>query len=125
MDLLITDRQQGKTTYLLALMQKQWTEYGVRVICITVNTRESMRLLKLSRQLGYDLTSWQFMTMEEARGNRGVFNGRHRDQTRVVVDNGDMLFDRYVAEVLPIFPSLVTWSAGPKSSHQIVRMNDA
>lgn len=120
MKVVMGARQSGKTTLLLEYMERQRTNHGIRIICLCVTPEESMRLLRLARDLGYGLYSWQFLSFEEARTNRHVFRGRDLDTTRIAIDNADYIFKNYLIRTLPMIPSLVTWNLDPPHGDELL-----
>lgn len=67
MNIIVGGRQSGKTTKMLEWM-KAAPEDEHR-ICVASSTQESMRLLRLSRELGYEFESWQFIGPSDMSSN--------------------------------------------------------
>lgn len=90
MRFIIRDRQQGKTTDLLAWMRE--APEGEHRICVSHARDRAMQLLRENP----DLESWQFVTAEDLRGH-GAFSGVLRGRGgRVVlgVDDLDLVLSR-------------------------------
>jgi hypothetical protein len=68
-------RRGGKTTAMLRWMQE--APEGETRVMACFSEQESMRLLRLSREQGLGLESWQFVSAKEARHLSGhPFRGR-------------------------------------------------
>jgi hypothetical protein len=97
MDILVGDRQTGKTEYVLEWMKNAPENVGRVMVCESEN--EAMRVYRSTFD-GYgnptDWESWQFVSLNELFGNHvfeGVLLGR-KWELELAIDNLDVLLQR-------------------------------
>ena len=109
MNVIVGSRQSGKTEALL-----RWAQEGPKGECrviVTHSLRESMRLLRLARERGLPLDSYQFVSYQEVR--EGGFEGRVRPmrKIRLALDNADITIGTLLGARDPIDIITVTGTA--------------
>jgi hypothetical protein len=88
-------RAAGKTEAMLKWMADQPDDEGPRVL-VSLDGRESMRLLDLARGRGMAVESWQFVSVDElGRQGPSLWAGvRDRHRISLGIDNADMALSR-------------------------------
>lgn len=98
----ITGRGQGKTTQMLQWMSEAPEAQSDEIrVCVSPHPREAMRLLRLSREMGLGLRSWQFVSIDElnaslwssVRGRRNIVLG---------FDNLELILSRLIPGPWPV-----------------------
>lgn len=97
MEFILKARGGGKTRDLLDWLEAAPDGEG-RVI-VSYSSRRAMELLREAREAGRQVESWQFVGVDEVRGDKGAFNAvrLHGRRIELAIDDLDLFLPRFFA----------------------------